>query len=259
MQNALIYLTFQSEAKIKANWNSVLQTKYPLTIRVIDNASTDNGPALLQKAGVPVHVNSENVGYTRGINQGLRHFLEMDKDFDWIFLLNPDVTPPPLWDSIVDDLTTVEKCGLIGTKQVDAHGNIVHSGGIITKPMLCHLTVFYDLGNGTSVAQKDAVCPIRFRHRTDDVKTVEKVPWVTFAAVALRMDMVREVGLLDEQLYLYCSDAKYAMQAAAKGWDAWYNPQATFIHEGGASMRMADSWIHEQAIKDIKRFAQQEQ
>ncbi len=256
MNNGLIYLLYNSEENIKRNWNALLQTKYPLTIHVIDNASTDNGAKLLMDAGVPVHLNEKNVGFTKAINDGLKHF--MDKDIDFCFIVNPDIHCPPQWDTILDGLTSREQVGMIGTKQVDLHGNIVHSGGIITKPQLCHLTAFYDLGNGMSVAQKDAVCPTRFRHRITDVKVAEKVSWVTFATVALRMKMVREVGLLDEKLYLYSSDAKYAMQAAKKGWECWYNPVKTFQHEGGASMRSADSVIYRKAREDIKRFAEEE-
>jgi len=256
MNNALAYITYQSEANIKANWNGLLQAKYPLTIYVLDNASTDNGPQLLRDAGVPVHVNETNVGYTAALNQVIKAM--WDKDIDWLFVANPDVSMPYHWDTILDGLTSREQVGMIGTKQVDLHGNIVHSGGIITKPQLCHLTAFYDLGNGMSVAQKDAVCPTRFRHRTTDVNVAEKVSWVTFATVALRMKMIREVGLLDEKLYLYSSDSKYAMQAAKKGWECWYNPVKTFQHEGGASMRSADSVIYRKARDDIKRFAEEE-
>lgn len=258
MKNGLIYLTYQSEACIKANWNSLLQMAIPTSFYVLDNASTDNGPKLLRDAGVPVHINEKNVGFTAGINQGLQHF--WDKDVDFVWIVNPDVRPLVSgWDEIVlGDLTSRERVGMIGTKQVDANGNIVHSGGIITKPLLTYLTVFHELGNGMAVAQRDAVCPTRFRHRTTDVKTAERVSWVTFAAVALRMEMVREVGLLDEKLYLYSSDSKYAMQTAEKGWECWYNPSVTFQHEGGASMRFADSWINQQAIRDIKRFAEEE-
>ena len=71
--------------------------------------------------------------------------------------------------------------------------------------------------------------------------------------------MVRDVGLLDPMLWLYCSDAKYAMQAAEKGWETWYNPQLTVLHEGGGGLRMADSAVHQQAIKDIRRFAMEEE
>lgn len=258
MTNGMIVLLYNSEADIRANWNSLLQLAFPTSVHVIDNASTDNGPKLLQDAGVPVHVLPTNIGFTAAINRGIKHF--WDKDIDFLWLVNPDVQPcSPNWDdAILTPLTSIEKCGLVGTKQVDVQGSIVHTGGIITKPHLCHLTVFHDLGDGISVAQKEAVCPTRFRHRTEDVTEIEKVSWVTFAAVALRMEMVREVGLLDERYFLYASDSDYAMQAAKKKWWCYYNPSVVFRHTGGASMRSADSFIYQQARRDIKQFALEE-
>ena len=260
MHNGLVCLLYNSASAIKINWNSLFQAEYPLSIHVIDNASTDGGPELLEQAGVPVHRNTENTGYTAAMNQGLRHF--WDKDIDWLFIINPDAGPlPPHWDAklLLPLLTTQPRIGLIGARLIDDCGSVHHSGGIITQPLLTHLTVFHDLGNGTLVAQKDAVCPTRFRHRTADVRQAERVSWVTFAVVALRMEMVRDVGLLDPMLWLYCSDAKYAMQAAEKGWETWYNPQLTVLHEGGGGLRMADSAVHQQAIKDIRRFAMEEE
>ena len=257
MKNGLAYILYQSEEDIRRSWNSIFQVKYPLSIYVVDNASTDGGPQLLRDAGVPVHTNEKNMGFTFALNQAIQHF--WDTDIDWLFCLNPDCHCEPHWDAnILDGLTSRERVGMIGTKQVDAQGNVVHSGGIITKPLLTYLTVFHELGNGMAVAQRDAVCPTRFRHRTTDVKTAERVSWVTFAAVALRMEMVREVGLLDNQYVNYCSDSKYAMQSAEKNWETWYQPKAVFKHQGGASMRFADSFICQQTVGEIKQFALEE-
>jgi hypothetical protein len=257
MKNGLVYLLYESRVQACRNWSSILDTQYPLCAAIIDNASTDGAASLFQSRGFPVHINEKNMGFTYGVNQGLKMLLE--QDMDWIVILNPDVNCPPKWDAaLLDPLTEEPTCGIVGARLVNPNGTLLHAGGIIAKPQLMFWSTCHDLGNGKAVVQNDAVCMTRFQHNLNDCKEPRKAPWVTFAAVALRAEMLRQVGLLDETYFLYCSDSQLCMRAWKSGWSVWYNP-VTFVHEGSASMSAAGDDIQQMAQNDVRRFALMEE
>lgn len=258
MHNALVVLTYNSKRNIAANWASYLQTKYPTTTFVIDNASTDGTVGLFQQAGIPVHVYPTNVGFSAGINIGLRKALEIE-DLEWVFICNPDVQLHPEWDSIVDCLTLHNHCGIVGARLVNHLGHVTHTGGMIGSPKLMYWPLAYQLGDGYEVVQQEAVCETRFQHCLQDTeKEPHEVPWVTFAFVALRAKMLREIGLIDETYFLMCSDAELCRRAVSAGWQVWMNPSVTFEHEGSASIKQAGSEIQQKALADFRRFARWE-
>lgn len=254
MRNALIYLTYNSEANLRRNWAPLLQVQHPLSCYVLDNASTDGGPTLLEKAGVTVHRNTENVYYTRAINQALRAI--WDQDWEWVFIVNPDVTCPAQWDALmVDQLTPYSDVGIVGARLVNSVGSVVHAGGMVAEPQTLFWNSHFDLRDTWGCVQREAVTTTQFRHRVTDSKTVEKSAWVTFAAVALRKKLLEQIGLLDETWVLYCSDAQLCMRAWAAGWQVIYNGGVTFEHEGSASVKQAGSIVHEVAKDDLRRFS----
>jgi len=258
--NGLLYLMFNSANDIRRNWNSLVDSvALPLTAHVIDNASTDDGADLLEKSGVLVHRNAENIGYSAGINQGLRHLLDKGVD-DFIFIVNPDVKCLPEWDKILTEpLASVEDCGIIGARLVLPSGVIVHTGGKITpRPILLMWPKLYPVTDNTSVVSNDGLCATRFVHDTMDYIEPQKCPWVTFAIVALRVDMIKDIGFLDETYFLYSSDVQYCMRAWQAGWDAWYNP-ITFEHSRSASLQKAPDAIQDQGRRDMLRFVHEEE
>lgn len=256
MNNGLVYLTYNSEQPIVRNFGNLFNTRDPLNVTVIDNASTDQTVPLLERSGIPVHVNDDNIGFAAGINIGLKKLL--DKDLEWIFIINPDVKCPEHWDTVVDGLTDNLSCGIVGVRLVDSSGQLVHSGGIASEiPQLVMWPTEYDLGNSWSVTQGDAVTAMHFRHDLFE-NGVQKCAWVSFSAVALRVDMLRQIGLLDETYFFYCSDIQLCMRAWQQNWQVWYNP-VTFSHEVGASVRRADSEAKNNAQADMRRFVLSEE
>ena len=258
--NGLIYLTYNSADDIRSNWDSLVDNiALPTVVHVIDNGSTDDGVDLLENSGIPVRSNAENVGYSAGINQGLRHLLDKDVD-EFIFIVNPDVKCLPEWDKLLTEpLASVEDCGIIGARLVSRGGSILHSGGkITTLPTLLLWPMLYPVTDNLSVVSKDGLCATHFVHDTIDYTEPQKCPWVTFAIVALRVSMIKDIGLLDETYFLYSSDSQYCMRAWRAGWDTWYNP-ITFEHSRSASLQKASNTIQEQGRRDMLRFVHEEE
>jgi GT2 family glycosyltransferase len=54
-------------------------------------------------------------------------------------------------------------------------------------------------------------------------------------AAAYRRTLLADVGLFDEQFFMYLEDVDLAFRAQLRGWGCLYQPQARVLHQGGAS------------------------
>lgn len=63
----------------------------------------------------------------------------------------------------------------------------------------------------------------------------EEIDWASFACILLRMDMVREIGPMDEGYFLYFEDVEYCWRARRAGWQIAYVPDARAVHFRGGS------------------------
>lgn len=62
------------------------------------------------------------------------------------------------------------------------------------------------------------------------------VDWVSFACVCMRASVLREVGGLDEHFFMYFEDNDWCKRARSMGWTVRYDPGASIVHIGGASL-----------------------
>ncbi len=70
-------------------------------------------------------------------------------------------------------------------------------------------------------------------------RTIE-VDSVVGAFMMVRREAIQEVGLLDEQFFMYGEDLDWAYRMKQRGWQVWYNADVTVLHVKEASARR--SW-----------------
>jgi GT2 family glycosyltransferase len=70
-----------------------------------------------------------------------------------------------------------------------------------------------------------------------------EVPWLRFACVLIRREVIEKVGLLDEGYFMYFEDGDYCRAARAAGFRVHYFPSAHVVHlrAGVSSVRSAPS------------------
>lgn len=61
-------------------------------------------------------------------------------------------------------------------------------------------------------------------------ENIRRVDWVCGAYMMLKKDALKDVGLMDENYFMYCEDLDWCYRANKKGWKVYYNPQAKIIH-----------------------------
>jgi GT2 family glycosyltransferase len=228
-----------------------------MSLVAIDNCSEDESVLLLENMGIIPLVPERNLGYSAGINLGLS--IMLDSDINWCFIINPDIAAlEKNWAAkMLADLP--DKCGIIGAKLL--HGNlVVHGGGqILAQPTICSWTKDYDIGT-KKLWVRECLGLTKVGHRVghpNQYMKPELVPWTTFAVVALNMQMVREIGGLNEDYFLYSSDADYCFKAQRHGWKVYYQP-VCFSHEAGGSLRTAPQSVNERGQEDIKLWVKRE-
>jgi len=63
-----------------------------------------------------------------------------------------------------------------------------------------------------------------------------EVDWVSGASLMLRRRALEEMGLLDENFFLYFEDNDLCLRLRQKGWKVYFNPTVQVVHLGGESL-----------------------
>jgi GT2 family glycosyltransferase len=74
--------------------------------------------------------------------------------------------------------------------------------------------------------------------------------------MALRRSAIEEVGLLDDEIFVYMDDVDLCDRLTRNGWHVWYAPDTTAVHfMGGSSTRgPADASTSPQALRALNRW-----
>lgn len=169
--------------------------------------------------------NSEhNIYFTKAVNQGLRKYA-FEAASDYILVLNQDAyMHPDCLARMVACLHRNPKIGICAAMSLDKDGNVTFAGGGDSFP------------NATHLCFKMGETPTR----------PYLTYWVNGACMLLRTAMIREIGLLDENMLFTHSDIDYSFTARARGWKLAVHPMALVEHSLTSS---AKPIAHLQAIK----------
>ena len=205
----------------------------PLEIIVVDNASTDGSVEMLRADFPHVHniANSENVGFSKANNQGLK----IARGRYWM-LLNPDteipLDAPNPFRLLVELMDTHPRAGACGASLFYPDGTRQHSA--FHFPTLAQIYMdLYPVNwrlresflNGRySFAQYERGAPFQIDHPLG-------------AALLVRPDAARHVGLLDEDYFIYAEEVDWCMRLRRAGWEIWCVPHARIIHHEARSTR----------------------
>ena len=59
--------------------------------------------------------------------------------------------------------------------------------------------------------------------------------WVSFASVLIRKETLEDIGLMDEEYFMYYEDVDYCRRAKSANWQITYVPEARVVHLRGGS------------------------
>jgi GT2 family glycosyltransferase len=159
--------------------------------------------------------NDRNIGFPAACNAGLRYGISKGADYVWI-LNNDTVVHPDALDSLVKKAIGEPRCALIGSRiqYYDAPDKTWFAGGGRFNPIL-----------GISWRQMDS----------------NRKPFLCYNIVVgcsmfVRIDAVKDVGLMDESLFICCEEIDWNMRFLRKGWGTGYEPASIVWHKVSQSL-----------------------
>ncbi len=193
-------------------------------IIVVDNASVDGSPEGVKEHFPDVRLleNTENAGYSRGVNQGIRN-----SSGEFILILNPDITVKAnSLDQLVEYAVNNPNVGIAGSKLLNKDGTIQHSCRkfYTFKTFLYRRTPLGKLFPDSPVLRDHLM--LDWDHRSN-----RDVDWMLGGCMLVRRKAVDDVGLMDERFFLYFEDVDWCYRMKRHGWRVVYVAKSEMMHD----------------------------
>ncbi|MEM9355437.1 MAG: glycosyltransferase family 2 protein [Pseudomonadota bacterium] len=170
----------------------------------------------------------KNGGFAYGNNEVIRQWLGSKNSPEYFWLLNSDtLVYSGALAHLVRFLDNTPTAGFAGSCLEHRDGSVQHSA------FRFH-NVFSEFENGvqlglvTRLLRSKTVAP----DRSHETQTCE---WLSGASVLIRASVLNEIGLMDEDYFLYFEETDLARRAQARGWESWYVVESRVIHLVGQS------------------------
>lgn len=230
----IVIATWNSEKHLSDLFLSLSDMDYPKNrwhLVIVDNGSKDKTVDILGKWQTKLHnfktiiYNTTNLGFAPANNQGMEYALKNKADY--VVLLNDDVIVESNW--LTNLIATMEQNKDIGLAQplitrypevdkINSFGNKYHFLGF-----------GYCFGEGESIKKFNLA----------DYEPA----YVSFTAVSIRADALKQIGLLDANYFSYHEDADLCFRVRLADWNI---------------LAVYDSIVHHKykfpSLKDKKRY-----
>ena len=200
-------------------------------IFVVDNASVDGSLKMVKEKFPEVKciANPENQGFAKANNQAIRQ-----SSGDYILLLNPDtIVETDTFNKIITFMDCHADAGGLGVKMVDGTGRFLPESkrGLPTPE-----TAFYKVFGLARLLPKSKIFNKYHLGYLDKDKT-HQVDILAGAFMLMRKSVLDEVGLLDEDFFMYGEDIDLSYRIIKAGYHNYYYPDARIIHYKGESTK----------------------
>jgi GT2 family glycosyltransferase len=217
----VILLTYQDTELIKPILSTIREDKIDVRIIILDNGSTDISWKSLNEIndGRTTLIRTEkNLGYTGGINYAVKYAKETIPCFKNFFIINPDAKcTPDLIFNLSRLLNNDEKAGCISPKILSVDRKITYSGGLIDSRK----------GNVEHIVYTDRNYP----------KETYEVDSYSGCAVLFDVEKFINVGMLNEDLFIYYDEADSSLKLKENGFKVLYAPSLQVYHDTSYTMR----------------------
>ena len=198
-------------------------------VLVVDNNSADGSIDMVREKfpRAKAIAFERNLGFVKANNHAIR-----DSAGGLVLLLNSDAQlMEGSLDALADFLRSRPEVGIVGCRQVDGEGRLQLTWGkfpslkneIIRKAMHQRLSV-----DGSTVRD----------YLSWKYQSTSDVDWVAGSCMMVRREVCKQVGLMDENIFMYFEDIDWCRRARNAGWKILYAPEITVIHHGGATSNL---------------------
>jgi len=196
---------------------------------VVDNASSDGSADYIRENFPEVRLiaNSENLGFGRANNQGLK--LASGK---YLLLVNPDtVVGEDTLRVLIDNLDRHKEIGAIGPKILDRAGKFDPG---CRRGFPTPFAAFSKLSGLAALFPKSKVFN-QYNMTYLEANTACEVDSLAGSFMLVRREVYEKTRGFDEDYFMYGEDLDWCYRIKQAGWQVYYQPRAEIIHYGGES------------------------
>ena len=208
----VIIVTFKGQQWYNRCFTSLRESKLPVQMVVIDNASNDGTVEYIRECFPEIHLieSKENIGFGRANNIGMRYAL--DHGCDYVFLLNQDAWVEP---NSISDL-------------VKLHQKYPEYG--VVSPM--HITankkaLYIEIEDGSTNHTNSLLSDCYF----NSLRDIYTFKYINAAAWLMTRETLETIGGFDPIFFLYGEDDNYLQRMEYHGIKVGLAPMIQIIHD----------------------------
>ncbi len=202
------------------------ESEVELEIIVVDNQSQDGSAETIRRKypGVRVVEQAENRGFAGGVNAGARVATQ-----PLLLLLNTDVeTSPVSIEEVARYMARVPRVGVLGPRVLSPKRRPQTSAWRDPSLLWLMLAAF----------GVNRIRGLNFeRYRDREATAPVEADCVSGCAMAIRRDLLHELGGFDEDYFMYFEDTDFCIRARRHGAEVHHAPVGEFLHEEGGASR----------------------
>lgn len=256
---SVVIVTWNSEEDIAECLGSIYNEHYDeeklkIETIVIDNKSSDNSVAVTENFikifpyDVKIIKNDENLGFTKGCNQGIRV-----ASGNFIMLLNPDTQiQNDALQKLLDYLKSRDEVGAIAPQLLTRNKSVQYSCRTFPK----YKDLFFEISRLSAVfSSSDFFARWKMKYFEHEELTEVEQPMA--AALMIKGEILKKMNYLDERFYMFFNDIDTCKQIYDLGYKIVFYPDAKIYHKIGTSIlkdraRMIRAW-NEDCLRYFKK------
>jgi len=226
---SIIIVSYNTKEVTRNCLSSIYQNRpqQPFEIIVVDNNSSDGSQEVIERnfPEVVLIKNSENVGFARANNQGLRI-----RNGNYVLLLNPDtLVLPEAINRMIVFMDKNPKVGAVTPRIWLDEGKTLQSHILHPFTIGQYIFGFTPLGR---------LFPRNWVFKKMWNKDIEvwrsknplEVDCFAGACIMVRGGVIENVGPLDENFFMFFEDTDWCLRMKKAGWRLFFLPEAEIVH-----------------------------
>lgn len=243
MDLSIIIVTYNSENDIERCIDSIIENTVGLEyeVVVVDNSSKDSTKEIVKKLSDKYTnirlIHAENRGFNAGNNIGIKQ-----STGEFIALLNPDtILLNNAFKIIIENMNKHKKIGPCGATLYNEHYELTMSHGCFP-------------GWKETLTRTFKLRDYRTYYLANTLKDEMKVEYPSGAVFVFKRELIEEVGLMDEEYFLYFDETDYAFRFKKMGLNSYLFTKAKVIHAQGNSTNGVSEFAREKFFESFVRY-----
>lgn len=231
---SVVILNYNTEELTRTCLQTVFASslgKYEMEVLVCDNGSQDGSVDMIKREFPHAILieNKKNLGFAAGNNPGIKRSRGR-----YVLLLNTDTeVPKDTFATMISFMDDHPDVGASTCKILLPNGSMDPA---------CHRGFPTPWASFTYMAKLEKLFPTselfgQYHQGYKDLSTIHEVDCIVGAFFLVRKSVIAQIGLMDEDYFMYGEDIDWAYKIRMAGFPIVYNPTCTILHKKKQSGR----------------------